>query len=435
MVGTIEKSRNGCALQGAIKTIEEIKGVVPIVHSTAGCSIQQEIVKKVSYSEGFSIPSSNIIEKQVIFGGGSRLREQIKNTVKVIEGDLYVTLSGCSSELVGDDVVSMTKEAQDQGEPVIYYKAPGFKGKVQLGYEGVVNSIINQLEIVSEVNSIKDDKVVNIIGIIPEQDIFWRGDIEEIKRIFEGIGLKVNALFGFEEDINSWKDIPSAALNISFSKWGTSIVENLKSKYGTEYISLRELPVGAKKTSKLLYKIGEKLGVESPKIRSFVKREEEKERYYLNNLVNLYFDNNFQRTFALVGEESLINGIGDFLFETIGFIPKVKIITDPIYEDEELTKGIHYSEDANEIEEILRKSYIELVLGSSLESEISKELNVPLHVISYPAEESILLNKGYVGYSGAINLLEDLSTLIIKYEKQIDKEIIESINLRKIGGE
>ena len=46
MAQGVEKSRNSCALQGAISTISEINRVVPIVHSTAGCTIQQAIVKK-----------------------------------------------------------------------------------------------------------------------------------------------------------------------------------------------------------------------------------------------------------------------------------------------------------------------------------------------------------------------------------------------------
>jgi nitrogenase molybdenum-iron protein beta chain len=106
----VEVSRNSCAFSGALQVVESIEKVVPIVHSTAGCTIQQYLgVNKVSgnkgsgYAGGVQASSSNVIEKQIIFGGTSRLREQIKNTIKVMDADLYVVLSGCATELVGDD--------------------------------------------------------------------------------------------------------------------------------------------------------------------------------------------------------------------------------------------------------------------------------------------------------------------------------------------
>ena len=132
MSKSIERGRYGCNLHGAIQTITQIQGVVPILHTTPGCGLQHDIAKKIgsafaAYVQGYEIPSSNVYEKQVIFGGTSRLREQIKNTIKVMKGDLYVTLSGCESEMVGDDSISMTQEIVDQGEKAINYRHQGLK--------------------------------------------------------------------------------------------------------------------------------------------------------------------------------------------------------------------------------------------------------------------------------------------------------------------
>lgn len=428
MAQGVEKSRNSCALQGAISTISEINKVVPIVHSTAGCTIQQAIVNKVSSNNGFDIPSTNVAEKHVIFGGGSRLREQIKNTVKVVDGDLYVALSGCAPELVGDDVITMATEAQEQGEPVIYYKGPGFKGRFHLGYEGVVNAIINQITTVTEVNTSKQNNLVNIFGIIPNQDIYWRGNLEELKRILEGIGLKVNTLFGFGQGIEGWKDVPSAALNIVFSKWGVSIAENLKNKYETPFLNLESIPVGAKDTISFIKKVTNTLEIDSEEIEEYINEEKRKEDYYLNNLFNLYIDYNFQKKFGIVGDESTVNGISSFLSKTFGLIQKVKIYTDPIQEEDEvLEENVYRTDDLNEIEEILKDNKVELILGSSLEKEISEELNVPLQVISFPEADKVILNKSYLGFSGGINIFEDLSTVLVNYERAVQQKISDDI--------
>lgn len=428
MLQGIEKPRNSCALQGAISTILEIEGVVPIVHSTAGCTIQQNIVNNVSSHNGFDIPSTNIIEKQVIFGGGSRLREQIKNTVKVVEADLYVTLSGCSPELVGDDVITMTNEAQEQGEPVIYFKAPGFKGKFHLGYEGVVNAIINQLPIVTKVNTLKKDNLVNIFGIIPSQDIHWRGNLDELKRILEGIGLKVNTLFGFGQGIEQWKEVPSATLNLVFSKWGISIAENLEKKYKTPFLNLKSIPVGARDTISFIKKVTDILDIDREKAEKFINIEKERENYYLNNLLNLYIDYNFQKTLGIVGDESTVNGINNFLSKTFGLISKVKILTDPVQEENEyIEENVYHIDDLNEIQEVLKNSQVELILGSSLEKDISEELTIPLQVISFPEIDKVILNKSYLGFSGGINILEDLSTVLLNYERKKQQNLSEDI--------
>lgn len=424
----LEKSRNSCALQGAISTILEIEGVVPIVHSIAGCTIQQAILNKVSTHNGFDIPSTNISEKHVIFGGGSRLREEIKNAVKVIEADLYVTLSGCAPELVGDDVITMTNEAQEQGEPVIYFKAPGFKGKFHLGYEGVVNAIINQLPTITKVNTSREDNLVNIFGIIPNEDIYWRGNLEELRRILEGIGIKVNTLFGFGQGIKVWKEIPSAALNLVFSKWGISIAENLKKKYDIPFLELESIPVGAKDTISFIKKVSDILEIDTEKKDKFINVEKKREDYYLKNLLNLYVDNNFQKTFGIVGDENMVNGINSFLSKTLGLISKIKIFTDPIQEEnDEIEENIYHTDDLNEIEKILKDNKVELILGSSLEKDIAEKLIIPLQVISFPQIDKVILNTGYLGFNGGINILEDLSTVILNHERKVQQKLIEDI--------
>jgi len=443
MAEPIEKSRNSCALHGALQTIQEIEGTVGIIHSNAGCGIQQYLGGTRSsggsgsgYSGGFSTPSSNIIEKQVIFGGTSRLREEIKNTVKVIKADLYVTLSGCVSELVGDDVLSMAKEAREQGDPVIYLKTPGFKGKIQSGYEETVKGIIEQIPLITKVEALKTKGLINVFGIIPKQDIHWKGNLEELKRILEGIGLKVNTLFGFGQGLEQWKQLPAAELNLVFSPWGISVAEKLQIKYSIPFIHFNSIPVGSEDTSKFLIDIGNKLSLDLKDVKEYIKREEKQINYYLENLLDFYYDYNFQKNFSLVGETTTVIGISKFLVKEFGMIPELIIVTDPVEDslkegiigqifgiENSLSFEVYFTEDSGEIDKLLEASGTELILGSSLEKSIADKLKLPLVVISFPDLDNVILNKGYLGYKGAISLIEDVSRLILKNEKKINKEI------------
>ncbi len=49
-------------------------------------------------------PCTNIGETEVVFGGEGKLEKVIENSLKVMDGDLFVVLSGCTTEIVGDDI-------------------------------------------------------------------------------------------------------------------------------------------------------------------------------------------------------------------------------------------------------------------------------------------------------------------------------------------
>ena len=117
MQNILKTPRNGCALQGSLQTLQEIKGVIPVIHSTQGCAYQNYLANNCAgFGNSFitteELPGTNMQERHIIFGGASRLREQIKNTLKVIDGKLYVVLNSCPSAMVGDDVDAMVRESQ-----------------------------------------------------------------------------------------------------------------------------------------------------------------------------------------------------------------------------------------------------------------------------------------------------------------------------------
>lgn len=418
MAHSIENSRNHCAFIGALQTVQAIEGVVPIVHSTAGCAVQR-------HSGGNAIPSSNVIEKQIVFGGSSRLREQIKNTVKVVKADLYAVLPGCATELVGDDIGAMVKEAQEQQFPVIYITAPGFKGDVHAGYELTVKGIVEQL-----IQITTQDKIgglVNVLGIIPGQDVFWQGHLLELQSILARVGVAANTLFGFGQNTKAWQQIAQAELNLVFSPWGTGIAKYLKEKFGTPYIEFDSLPVGMGDTLQFLQELQEKITIADDVLLLVKEQEEKRFAYYLEKVADLYFEHNMQKEIAVVGEASLVLGLTSFLSKAFGSIPKALIVTDPltgpvqasIIEKSKSLLGdfateVVFEEDQVKINELIRKNEVELILGSSLEQEIARELHIPLVPVAFPVAGAVVLHKSYIGFNGAITLLEDVSSQIVR---------------------
>jgi len=430
MAHHIDSSRNSCALHGALQVIEAIEGVVPVVHSTAGCGAQHYLgVNRLNTGGerfgGPAVSSSNISEKHVVFGGSSRLREQLKNTVKIVEGDLYVIVTGCATEMVGDDIPAMNKEGRDQDFPVIYANTPGFRGDVHQGYQLAIKALIEQLPDLGKSEQPPVKGLVNILGILPRQDPFWEGNLKEIGRLIEGIGLTPNLLFGYGQGVADWKRIPDALLNIVVSVWGDAPALLLEERYGTPRLELEGLPVGAA-AGRFLYKTSELLQLDSRRTELFVQAEERRFDAQLAALADTWYRAGFQREFALAGESAQVAGISEFLSGTLGLIPRTLIITDnpPEYAREALLTRltsllngfpteVSFTEDFAEISDLLRSSSAALVLGSGLEESVAAGLGVPFLQISFPLSDRFVLSRGYAGFRGAVTLLEDLGSALL----------------------
>ena len=73
------------------------------------------------YCGGTGIPSSNIGEKEVIFGGAKRLETQINSTLEVMKGELFIVLTACMTDIIGEDVESVLKDIKNK----VYCTAQG----------------------------------------------------------------------------------------------------------------------------------------------------------------------------------------------------------------------------------------------------------------------------------------------------------------------
>lgn len=432
---SIEHPHYACSI-GAAYTVSAIPGGVPIVNCGPGCIDQQYFA--LSFNNGFQgssgvgggdIPNTNSGENEIVFGSAKKVDGLIRSSLKLMKGDLFVVLSGCSPQLVGDDIGSVVKKYQKAGHPVVHVEVPGFKGNNIWGHEEVVKAIIDQY--VGDQKVRRRKKLINLWSSVPYFDMFWRGDTIELKRILEGAGFDVNVFFGSESrGVSEWKDIPKAAFNLVVSPWANvSVAEHLKEKYDQPYLHIPVPPVGEEATTAFLRQVVEFAGVDNTKAEKFIADEAHRYYYFLDHFTDMFAEYWFglPSTFAVIGAASINVPVTKFLADQIGLVPVKQIITDntPDRFREDLTdlyynisEGVdaelEFLEDGYLVEESLKAadfgSSVPLVLGSTWEQDVVKDLGSNLIEIGTMSTEEVILNRSYIGYTGALSLIEKVFT-------------------------
>ena len=346
MSNVTEFPKGGCVLAGINSVLGAIDRVCPIYHSGPGCCMQttasdqgQSGHKSSCFVSSVSIPSSNMLEKEVVFGGTNKLRTTIQGAIDIIDADAYFVLTGCTAGIIGDDIASVTNEFAQKGVPVYPIDTPGFTGDSNLGYEVVWNTFIDK---VIEKDVPKDDKLVNIFGIIPYHDPFWSGTLEEIDRILSRLGLKVNTFFTKGQGIEDIKKSSAAALNIIVNPWlFKGPAAKFESEFGVPSLRIPGLFVGATDTSKFVRSVGEALSLDKDLVEKVIADEEKYVYNYLGQAIGVLS----WKRFAVIADANNAIGFTRYLANDYSFTPVLVIISEPIFRPQDKEEIIKITAD------------------------------------------------------------------------------------------
>jgi nitrogenase molybdenum-iron protein beta chain len=437
----LHEDRNGCALHGALRLLDAIPGVVPILHANAGCGVAARgagdafagVLGELSASSG-ETSATTLLEKQVVFGGTSRLREQIKNTVKVLAGDLYVVLSGCVPEVVGDDVPAMVKEAREQRFPVLGIGAPGFKGNGWAGYASTARALLEQLPSLLPPSDAAPSFDVNLLGVVPEHDPGWEGDLLEVEAILAAAGLRVNRLVGLGQGVAAWRDAPRARVNVVLSPWGEAAARVLAERDGIPIVDLGFLPFGSADAGLLLERVGAALSLDAAAVAAARARLDGRLRHFLHKAIPSLLLGEVQERVSVVAGSAAAVGVARFLAGTLGQIVEQVIITDrpPLERRAALAAAVRtvagegadvrFLESRHEIARALRDASPEVVLGSALERDAAREVGAALVEVAAPLRATPALRRGLAGVDGAVTLVETLLGAIRRAREEADRD-------------
>jgi len=439
----VERARYLCSLGGASATVTALPGGIPILHSASGCAGNFAWTQNGGsglqvggYCGSLTVPSSNIQENEVVFGGEDRLREQIANTLKVMDGGLYVVLTGCVPEIIGDDIFAVVNEFREEGHPVVGAATGGFRGDSYWGYDLVLQALVKDY-LTRGLPKVKGR--VNLWGVVPYMDPFWRGNLEGARRLLELVGLEVNSFFTPEDTLEAIREGATAELNIVVSDvYGQGAARLFEERHGTPYLTV-PLPVGAAASEDFLKAVGAALSLDEEVVASAIAREKREYYKFLEPLTDCFNDLDLQRYAVVVGDANYATALSRSLADDLGWLPVLTVVTDKLQEElqpkvaaraDAFSSGyrtnVVFESDASEVIGHLNRVWPRsngdkyhnafspaFVVGSSLERDLALKIGAPHLSVSFPVANRAVLDRGYTGFRGGLRLAEDLLSQVV----------------------
>lgn len=305
----------GCSSGNALCQLVMIQDAVVINHAPIGCSADFSdfnFTNRVGQGKR-NIPfrdakllSTNITEKDTIYGGGEKLKITIKEAYDRFKPNAIFITTSCASGIIGDDVESIAEEAEEKFKiPIVYIPCEGFKSKIwttgfDAAYHGIVRKIVKP-----PVKKRKD--VINVIN-------FWGSDI--FTDLFGKIGLKPNYIIPFST-IAQLEKISEAAATVQICPTlGTYLAAALEQEYGVPEVKAPPA-YGIQGTDKWFRELGRITGKEKV-VEELIKSE--KERIY-PELEELRGKLKGKRAYVTAGAahgHSLISLLSDLGMEVVG---------------------------------------------------------------------------------------------------------------------
>jgi nitrogenase molybdenum-iron protein beta chain len=261
---------------------------------------------------------------------------------------------------------------------------------------------------------------VNLLGIVPELDPGWEGDLLEIESLLSELGLSSNRLLGFDQGVAAWQAAAHARLNLVLSPWGVESAAWLEQHHAIPRVDLGWLPVGSLDSARLLQQVGAALDLDAARVAAASQHLDERLRHTLRRASAQGLLDGIQLRAAVVGASAAAVGQARYLAGTLGLLVEHVVLTDlpPEAQRAALVAAVHevtgsatevsFLSSRHAIDLLLRAAAPELIVGSALEEGTARALGAVHIEAAAPLRRRPSLARSYAGVRGAVTLLEDL---------------------------
>lgn len=264
-----------CKFWTAFQVLNGIRHMAPVIHGPKGCTYSVAANYKMRGCEYRGVPLEPTSctaqnEADVVYGGEGKLLEAVKEADRRYHPDLIVILSCCCAGITGDDVETIARMAEKEvNARVVAIRSEGFGGDFRSGYEDAFRVVMELMEPRGEVMK----GAINIIGAREGPTYTeWTQDLDELLRLVEAIGGRVNGILCGGCTLDQIRRAASVQVNASWCyDWGMKLGEMMEARFGVPY-ARTGLPYGLAATEEWIMGVAEPLGLER-QAREVIRRE------------------------------------------------------------------------------------------------------------------------------------------------------------------
>ncbi|ATW28022.1 nitrogenase component 1 [Candidatus Formimonas warabiya] len=261
-----------CSAQRAFLHIAQIRDTAVVNHGPIGCAgdfaIFNAQFRGGCRSKGYPVEniralSTNLQERDTVYGGGEKLAETIREAYRRFHPKAIFVNTSCASGIIGDDIDGVVDAAEKElGIPIVPIYCEGFKSQVwTTGFDAAFHGILRK--IVKPPKEKRAD-LITIFNFVNE-DVFTP--------LLAKIGLKAKCLV-VHSSIEELERISEAAATSHICETlGTYIAKGLEQEYGVPEIKSPP-PFGFAWTDAWLREIG-KITHKEKEVEALIQSERE----------------------------------------------------------------------------------------------------------------------------------------------------------------
>nr|WP_218070358.1 nitrogenase iron-molybdenum cofactor biosynthesis protein NifE [Desulfuribacillus alkaliarsenatis] len=248
-------SQRACVFCGARVVLNPITDAIHLVHGPIGCASYTWDIRG-SLSSGSELYrnsfSTDMKEKDVIFGGEKKLEQAIDELVDEYHPKLMFVYSTCIVGVIGDDLDAVCKKKSLQyGIEIIPVQSSGFIGNKAAGYRAACDAILKIIKpeettsqaIIERKSNCK--RVINYLG-----DFNLAAEAWIIQGYLKEIGIDINVTFTGDANYEALKKATDAELNIIQCAGSmTYLAKKMEELYGIPYMHISFLGIEDTKES------------------------------------------------------------------------------------------------------------------------------------------------------------------------------------------
>lgn len=429
-----------CQPIGAMYAALGIHNCLPHSHGSQGCCAYHRSTLSRHYKEPVMASTSSFTEGSAVFGGQSNLLEAITNIFSIYKPDIIAVHTTCLTETIGDDIPQIIEKAREEGKIpsgkyVIHTNTPSYIGSHVTGFANMTRNMVTYF-------SESTGKKKNQVNIIPG----WvePSDMREIKRYAREMGVKI-VMFPDTSDV---LDAPQTGKHQFFPKGGVTINElkstgdslatialgsftsgpaaealDAKCKVPCEIL---DLPIGVQATDRFLDTLRRVSGTVMPDSIT-----DERGR-----LIDMITDNQqyfYHKKVAMFGDPDQLIALTEF-FNILDMKPVHIVTGTPGKRFEQRIKeilaesvpnvNVRQASDMLMLEQWIRNEPVDLLIGNTYGKLMARDLDIPFIRLGFPIIDRVGHSYlPYVGYTGAIRLLEKI---LYEFHDRKDRDCSES---------